>query len=140
MAEGIPTNVVEAYAKGGAMCVIKRLVSIESVPVRGLGPILAFGEKNIQVGDYVVSPFEDIQVEPAVYRIESVGRKVVQRVNPTTRTRIGHSTLREPHEVRSYRFLDLKGMDAVTDVVNGLRRQRSRVLDTILRLPLMADV
>ena len=75
-----------------------------------------------------------------MYRIESVGRKVVQRVNPTTRARIGHSTLREPHEVRSYRFLDLKDMDAVTDVVNGLRRQRSRVLDKILRLPLMADV
>ena len=48
MAEGSPTNVVEAYAKGGAMSVIKRLVSIESVPVRGLGPILAFGEKTFR--------------------------------------------------------------------------------------------
>ena len=95
----------------------------------------------MQVGDYVVAPFEDIHVEPAMYRIESVGRKVeLQRVNPTTRARIAGSIQKEPIEVRSYRFLDLAGMDAMRDVVNALRRQRSQVKDTILRLPLMADV
>ena len=96
----------------------------------------------MQVGDYVVAPFEDNQVEPTVYRIEAVGRKIeLQLVNPTTRARIGHSTEKEPIEVRTqYRFIDLAGMDAVRDVVNALRRQRSQVRDTILRLPLMADV
>ena len=95
----------------------------------------------MQVGDYVVAPFEDNQVEPAVYRIEAMGRKVeLHRVNPTTRARIGHSVEKDPIEVRSYRFIDLAGMDAVRDVVNALRRQRSQVRDTILRLPLMADV
>ena len=95
----------------------------------------------MQVGDYVVAPFEDNQVEPTVYRIEATGRKIeLHRVNSTTRARIGQATQKEPIEVRSYRFLDLEGLDAVRDVVNSLRRQRSKVKDTILKLPIIADV
>ena len=96
----------------------------------------------MKVGNLVLAPFERVELEPRLYRIEAIsqGKANLRLVSITDGVLSQEQRQVSVFDLRTWRVLTAEAQEDLKQGVIQLRHQRSYVRDVIRALPLVADV